>query len=38
MKEPDLRELAQACHPETLRQMRWANAHLKVIAPQAIAS
>ena len=23
-------------HPQTLRIMRWANAHLKILAPQAI--
>lgn len=38
MRKPDLLELAQTCHPQTLRQMRWANAHLKVISPQAVAS
>jgi hypothetical protein len=30
-------ELASDCHPETLRQMRWANAQLKIHAPQVIA-
>jgi len=38
MKEQPLLDLAQACHPQTLRQMRWANAHLKVSSPQIIAS
>ena len=38
MKKRDLLELAQACHPQTLRTMRWANAHLKVVSPQVIAS
>jgi hypothetical protein len=38
MKERPLLELAQDCHPQTLRQMRWANAHLKVASPQVIAS
>jgi hypothetical protein len=38
MKQRPLLELAQDCHPQTLRQMRWANAHLKVVSPQVIAS
>jgi hypothetical protein len=38
MRKPDLLELAQSCHPQTLRVMRWANAHLKVVSPQVIAS
>jgi hypothetical protein len=38
MKQRTLLELAQDCHPETLRQMRWANAQLKEGATQAIAS
>ena len=38
MKQGSLLELVQACHPQTLRQMRWANAQLKVTSPQVIAS
>lgn len=38
MREREVFELARGCHPETLRQMRWANAQLKVHAPQVIAS
>jgi hypothetical protein len=38
MKQRDLLELAQSCHPQTLRVTRWANAHLKVTSPQIIAS
>jgi hypothetical protein len=38
MRKRDLLELAQSCHPQTLRVMRWANAHLKVTSPQVIAS
>ncbi|WP_219414108.1 hypothetical protein [Pseudonocardia nigra] len=34
----DLLELSQRCHPQTLRQMRWANAQLKQVAPQVLAS
>jgi hypothetical protein len=30
--------LAQRCHPQTLRQLSWANAQLKVVAPQILAS
>jgi hypothetical protein len=38
MKQRDLLELAGSCHPQTLRIMRWANAQLKVVSPQVIAS
>lgn len=38
MKKKDLLDLAKRCHPQTLRQMRWANAQLKVTSPQVIAS
>ena len=38
LKERALLELAQDCHPQTLRQMRWANAQLKQNATQVIAS
>jgi len=38
MRQRDLLDLAKACHPQTLRIMRWANAHLKVVSPQVIAS
>ena len=38
MKERRLFELASSCHPESLRQMRWANAQLKESSPQVIAS
>jgi hypothetical protein len=38
MKQPDLLQLAQSCHPQTLRVMRWVNAQLKVTSPQIIAS
>lgn len=37
-KDRDLLALAKRCHPQTLRQMRWANAHLKVISTQVLAS
>jgi hypothetical protein len=38
MKQRPLLTLAQACHPQTLRQMRWANAQLKECSTQVLAS
>jgi hypothetical protein len=38
MKQRPLLDLAQDCHPQTLRQMRWANAQLKEASTQVIAS
>ena len=37
-RQRGLLELAQRCHPDTLRQMRWANAKLKESATQALVS
>ncbi len=37
-KDKELLELAQRCHPQTLRQMRWANAMLKELSPQILMS
>ncbi|MGX5653787.1 hypothetical protein ACWKWC_03350 [Geodermatophilus nigrescens] len=37
-RQRDLLELAERCHPDTLRQMRWANAKLKESATQALTS
>jgi hypothetical protein len=37
-KEKELLELAERCHPQTLRQARWANSYLKVTSPQVLAS
>jgi hypothetical protein len=37
-KDQELQSLASRCHPETLRQMRWANAMLKELSPQALTS
>ncbi|MFI9412808.1 hypothetical protein [Nocardia gamkensis] len=34
----ELLELCQRCHPETLRQLRWANGMLKTLSPQTLAS
>jgi len=33
-KDSELLSLASCCHPETLRQMRWANAMLKELSPR----
>ncbi|MCV7100118.1 hypothetical protein [Mycobacterium palustre] len=35
-KDSELLTLASRCHPETLRQMRWANAMLKELSPQVL--
>ncbi|WP_062997878.1 hypothetical protein [Nocardia mikamii] len=37
-RDSELLDLAADCHPETLRQMRWANAKIKETAPQAVAT
>jgi hypothetical protein len=37
LKDAELLELCQRCHPQTLRQMRWANAMLKELSPQILA-
>ncbi|MGV0836591.1 hypothetical protein [Mycolicibacterium thermoresistibile] len=37
-KDQRLLELSQRCHPQALRQMRWANAMLKELSPQALAN
>ncbi|MFS0703443.1 hypothetical protein AB6N23_02865 [Cellulomonas sp. 179-A 9B4 NHS] len=34
----ELLELAERCHPETVRQMKWANGKLKESATQALVS
>ncbi|MGH3669337.1 MAG: hypothetical protein ACRDSH_01690 [Pseudonocardiaceae bacterium] len=36
--DPTLLALASRCHPQSLRQMRWANAMLKVLSPQVLVS
>lgn len=38
IKDRDLLALAQKCHPETLRQMRWANSKLKESATQILVT
>lgn len=37
-KDDELLELTKRCHPDTLRQLRWANAMLKTMSPQILAS
>jgi SepF-like predicted cell division protein (DUF552 family) len=38
LKDTELLEVAKRCHPETLRQMRWANAKLKESAAQVMVT
>jgi hypothetical protein len=37
-KNTELLDLAERCHPQTLRVSRWANAKLKESSPQVLAS
>ncbi len=37
-KDIELLELAERCHPENLRQLRWTNSMLKILSPQALTS
>ncbi len=37
-KDTELLALAQRAHPQTLRQLRWTNASLKVHSPQVLAT
>lgn len=38
LKDRELLALAEACHPQTLRQLRWANAALKENAAQIMVA
>jgi len=38
MKDAELLGLAQSCHPETLRQLRWANGKVKEISAQTMVT
>jgi hypothetical protein len=38
IRDTDLLALAQRCHPQTLRQLKWANSRIKVSAPQILVS
>jgi hypothetical protein len=37
-KDGELLAITSRCHPQTLRQMRWANTMLKELSPQALAN
>ncbi|MFL5998759.1 MAG: hypothetical protein ACJ736_31455 [Streptomyces sp.] len=37
-RDESLLELASACHPQTLRQMRWTNTLIKQLSPQLLTS
>jgi len=36
--DDELLTLASACHPRTLRQMRWTNSMIKTLSPQILSS
>ncbi len=38
MKDTELLSITQDCHPQTLRQMRWANAKVKETAAQIMVT
>jgi hypothetical protein len=38
LKDDELLELTRECHPDTLRQLRWANSKLKESSPQVLVS
>lgn len=38
VKDRELLNLTAECHPQTLRQMRWANAMIKQLSPQVLAT
>ncbi len=38
IRDTDLLALAQRCHPQTLRQAKWANSRIKESAPQILVS
>ncbi|MEW2412848.1 hypothetical protein AB0953_03825 [Streptomyces sp. NPDC046866] len=37
-RDDRLLALSSACHPQTLRQMRWTNTMLKILSPQILTS
>ncbi|NUS17615.1 MAG: hypothetical protein HOY69_40515 [Streptomyces sp.] len=37
-RDQELLGVVADCHPQTLRQMRWTNAMIKVLSPQALSS
>jgi hypothetical protein len=38
LKDTELLSVTKQCHPQTLRQLRWANASLKVNAAQIMVT
>jgi hypothetical protein len=38
LRDDELLAAAGDCHPQTLRQLRWANTMIKTLAPQALVS
>jgi len=38
VRDTELLELASSCHPDTLRQAKWANAQIKEKTPQILGS
>ncbi|MEU2250553.1 hypothetical protein [Streptomyces sp. NPDC019224] len=37
-RDQELLDLTERCHPQTLRQQRWANTMIKVVSPQVLTS
>jgi hypothetical protein len=37
-RERDLLQVTSECHPQTLRQIRWANGMIKILSPQVLAA
>ncbi|MGW0423327.1 hypothetical protein [Streptomyces sp. NPDC003015] len=37
-RDDGLLDLSSACHPQTLRQMRWTNTMIKILSPQVLSS
>ncbi len=37
-RDERLPALVADCHPQTLRQLRWTNTMIKILAPQLLAS
>ncbi|MEW1892745.1 hypothetical protein [Streptomyces sp. NBC_00523] len=37
-RDQELLDLTERCHPQTLRQQRWADAMIKVVSPQVLTS
>jgi hypothetical protein len=37
-RDERLLALVTDCHPQTLRQLRWTNTQIKILAPQVLTS